>query len=473
MEYRGGSYGYPPYEDEPSAGGANPADPRSYRADPAAYGNDPSPYGRDGDRYAPADAGYGYAPKRDASYGDTGSYTGRTARAYAGEDGGYAADRPGADYGEASGYTTRRSGAGYDEGGYTGRTQRPGYEEQAYGARGATGRSQRPAYEDSAYETRGSGRTYYPRGAERADPERDYIERAAQQPRRSKKKRSKFARFMRALGMYLAQLPAKTLIIFGGSAAMVLVAVVLLAMLLPNASRTERPDDGQIALTDPTPTPSLAPTNTPGPTEAPTPTVDPDPLQGKKITLNMFDPVVAEVQKRLVELGYMTEPDGGYTEKFGPTTRTAFRLFQMKNFENSRDWDGILGSTSYNLLMSDQAKAYYLARGDGDENTRVITKLVEDVTELQNRLITLGYLPAGSATGQYGSATVTAVQKFQEYHGLSPLDGIAGQTTLKLIYSAEAMDATTGKANNRTKAAKASTSPSTSTSPDAVTTPNP
>ena len=115
--------------------------------------------------------------------------------------------------------------------------------------------------------------------------------------------------------------------------------------------------------------------------------------------------------------------------------------------------------------MSDQAKGYFLSRGDGDDRTKVLTKLVEDVTKLQNRLIELGYLTAGSATGLYGNTTVLAVQTFQEYHGL-PMDGIAGQETLKLIYSADAMTAAVGKANNKTKM---TVSPSASL----TTTPNP
>ena len=119
--------------------------------------------------------------------------------------------------------------------------------------------------------------------------------------------------------------------------------------------------------------------------------------------------------------------------------------------------------------MSDQAKAYYLARGDGDDRTKELTKLVQDVTNLQKRLIELGYL-TGSATGLYGNTTVQAVQTFQEYHGL-PMDGKAGQETLKLIYSVDAMTAAVGKVNNKTKMTPA---PGTSVSPGTTaTTPNP
>lgn len=300
-----------------------------------------------------------------------------------------------------------------------------------------------------------------------------------ERPRPSgKKKRSKFGKFMHALGRYLAQLPTKTLVIIGGTFAMALVAVILLAVLLPNSARTDRPDDGQLALTDITPTPTIAPTNTPAPTEAVTPTPSLPVLTENIVNAGTVSDLIPDIQKRLVELGYMEEPEGGYTNKYGPTTKTAIRLFQVKNFDDSKNWDGIIGNGTYTLLMSDQAKAYYLTRGDGDDRTKVITKLVEDVTKLQNRLIELGYLTPGSATGLYGNTTVQAVQKFQEYHGLTPIDGKAGQETLKLLYSTEAMDATTGKANNKSKATPslstspgASTSPSTSPSVSPTTTP--
>ena len=322
------------------------------------------------------------------------------------------------------------------------------------------------------YSTRGNTtRTRYPQTENRYADEADDDDERYERPRSGKKKRSKFGKFMHALGLYLAQLPVKTLVLIGGTFAMALVAVVLLAVLLPNSERAEKPDDGQLAIADLTPTPSLAPTDTPAPTEAVTPEPTLPALTDNIDKAGTISDLIPAIQERLVELGYMDKPADGYTTKYGPTTKTAIRLFQMKNFESSKDWDGIIGNGTYTLLMSDQAKAYYLARGDGDDRTKVITKLVEDVTKLQNRLIELGYLTAGSATGLYGATTVEAVQKFQEYHGLEDIDGKAGQETLKLIYSTEAMDATTGKANNKSKATAApSTSPSAGTTTTTTTT---
>ncbi len=274
---------------------------------------------------------------------------------------------------------------------------------------------------------------------------------ARRQRPKKKKKRSKFSRFMRGLGAYIAELPAKTLVIFGGSVAVLLVGIILLVMLLPKEPREDMGSDGQLSLSDITPTPSLAPTEEPLPTEEPTPSPDPDPLKGVTLAkIGEENDILPTVQERLVELGYMETPEGGYTTRYGPATKTAVRLFQIKNYTSSNDWDGILGAGTYTLLMSETAKPLYLARGDGDDRTKEITRLVELVKQLQERLIALGYLAPGSATGRYGESTVTAVRTFQQFHGLV-IDGQAGQSTLKQIYAADAMDATTGAANDRSK----------------------
>ncbi|MBA4348312.1 MAG: hypothetical protein C0413_05645 [Clostridiales bacterium] len=409
-----------------------------------------------------------------------------------------------------SAYATRLQMTDYSQRGTTGRTQAPaGEESYGYSQRTVTGRTNIPRETDYDHIKHGStARTHMPEDVEEFTPrgntartripgggesyshrsgnvrsrypqdenlyahDREYEDEEEVDERpMHKKKRSKFGKFMHALGLYLAQLPSKTLILFGGLFAVVLVTIILLAVLLPNSGRTERVDDGQLALTDTTPTPSLAPTNTPAPTPAESPTPALPVLTENIAVAGTISDLIPDIQKRLVELGYMEEPEGGYTNKYGPTTKTAIRLFQVKNFTDSKNWDGIIGNGTYTLLMSDEAKAYYLARGDGDDRTKVITKLVEDVTKLQNRLIELGYL-TGSATGLYGNTTVQAVQTFQEYHGL-PMDGKAGQETLKLLYSAEAMTATVGKANNKTKMTPTPAGSPGATTPNPSATPNP
>ena len=492
-----------PYD--PAYGAGQGYDPRGYNAPQGGYADPENPYAP-----RPIDPNYGYTQPQGNPYGNQQEYYAQQpvdgyqqppTDAYAPRS------QTGRQYDNPdSAYATRLQMTDYSQRGGTGRTQVPADEEYGYPQRSATGRtsiprdtegygySPRPTTSrtrmpedveeyspraqtsrtrmpqgDDAYMSRsGSARSRYPQDDDRymhdADDDETY-----ERPRHSKKKRSKFGKFMHALGLYLAQLPSKTLIIFGGVFAVALVAVILIAVLSSNASRTERPDDGQLSITDTTPTPSLAPTNTPEPTPEGTPEPVIAVLTENIVNAGTVNDLIPDIQKRLVELGYMTEPEGGYTNKYGPTTKTAIRLFQVKNFTNSDDWDGIIGNGTYALLMSSEAKAYYLARGDGDDRTKVITKLVQDVTTLQNRLITLGYL-TGSATGLYGNTTVQAVQTFQEYHGL-PMDGKAGQETLKLLYSAEAMTATVGKANNKTKMTPAPSASAGSTTPNPSTSP--
>ncbi len=64
----------------------------------------------------------------------------------------------------------------------------------------------------------------------------------------------------------------------------------------------------------------------------------------------------------------------------------------------------------------------------GDKGTQV--------RKLQNRLIELGYMPAGSADSQYGYQTYNAVKAFQKANGLTS-DGVAGAVTLTHLYESK------------------------------------
>ncbi len=55
-----------------------------------------------------------------------------------------------------------------------------------------------------------------------------------------------------------------------------------------------------------------------------------------------------------------------------------------------------------------------------------------EVTELQKRLISLGFLPAGSASGYFGSLTQQAVMKYQIARGLTPLGNVGPGTRAEL-----------------------------------------
>lgn len=61
----------------------------------------------------------------------------------------------------------------------------------------------------------------------------------------------------------------------------------------------------------------------------------------------------------------------------------------------------------------------------------------EEVTDLQSRLMELGYLEIEEPTDYFGNSTEYAVELFQRQHGLKQ-DGVAGEQTQSLLYSNEA-----------------------------------
>ena len=129
---------------------------------------------------------------------------------------------------------------------------------------------------------------------------------------------------------------------------------------------------------------------------------------------------IPAIHSRLMELGYMEadEPSAIYSE----TTAQAVKLFERKN---GFEMDGVLTQYEYDLLMSDEAAKYSVSLGD--EGT--------DVSELQRRLVELGYLQ--DVTGEFGIYTQKAVKAFQKANNLSA-DGAIGQETREMLYSDEA-----------------------------------
>ncbi len=132
------------------------------------------------------------------------------------------------------------------------------------------------------------------------------------------------------------------------------------------------------------------------------------------------DTKVAEIQSRLMKLGYMDQDEP--TEYYGSATRTAVERFQMKN---GLEIDGNAGEQTLTLLFSSDAKKYSMILGMRGE----------DISELQKRLRNLGYLDS-SATGYFGDETESAVKEFQKKNGLTS-DGSAGHDTIEKLYAAD------------------------------------
>lgn len=185
-------------------------------------------------------------------------------------------------------------------------------------------------------------------------------------------------------------------------------------------------------------TPVTAATDTPAPA-TPTPTA----ASGVLKRGSQGD-AVKNVQSALKRLGYF---EGKTDGDFGEYTENAVKKFQAQNGLTA---DGIVGQATLNKLSSSSAATCppdvtatpkptatpktsntYLSNGSSGK----------DVTQMQNRLISLGYLE-GSASGKFCDVTEVAVIAFQSRSGLHS-DGIAGPSTLDALYSSNARKANT------------------------------
>ena len=122
---------------------------------------------------------------------------------------------------------------------------------------------------------------------------------------------------------------------------------------------------------------------------------------------------VKELQKNLNLLGYNAgTPDGIY----GNGTKDAVISFQ-KTYGLSAD--GIAGTNTLDAISTTVNR----------KNKNILSKgqVSSDVKDLQNNLISLGYL-TGKADGAFGKNTENAVIAFQKEYGLTP-DGLVGSAT--------------------------------------------
>ena len=152
---------------------------------------------------------------------------------------------------------------------------------------------------------------------------------------------------------------------------------------------------------------------------------------------------VTRLQNRLKELGYFTGISDGV---YGDAIVAAVKDFQRKS---GLTQDGVAGVSTQQALYSDFAVS--IATPAPTEtpmpgtpapvviSTAPVLKTLKTgstgdlVKALQTRLKELGYY-TGVIDGDYGSSTASAVKAFQRKNGLSS-DGIAGENTLKKLYT--------------------------------------
>ena len=148
---------------------------------------------------------------------------------------------------------------------------------------------------------------------------------------------------------------------------------------------------------------------------------------------------VRSLQEALIELGFLT---GSADGKFGASTEKAVIAFQQKNDYPAT---GIMDANIQAFLYSGQPK-----NASGTKTSiRTLSPVKEvsmkkgnkgaAVTELQQKLIELGYLK-GTPSGTYDTDTIGAVRSFQKKNGLTS-NGTADATTRELIMSGTALGA--------------------------------
>lgn len=137
---------------------------------------------------------------------------------------------------------------------------------------------------------------------------------------------------------------------------------------------------------------------------------------------------VKTLQRALKNRGYYS---GSIDGKYGSSTVAAVTAFQQRN---GLRVDGTAGPTTQTALYGtgalDAVDASTLRPGD----TGI------EVRNAQYTLYQLGYYD-GTVDGVYGDTTQDAVRAFQIRNGVTPVDGIAGQKTLQVLYSSKAIPA--------------------------------
>ena len=166
-------------------------------------------------------------------------------------------------------------------------------------------------------------------------------------------------------------------------------------------------------------------------TATPRPTATPNLTKEYYLRLGSEGSRVETLQRRLIELGWLS---GKVTGKFDEATEAAVRAFQDRTAGIYTD--GVAGPDTLKKLYSSGAARTSKPAAKNAVETLEYGSEGADVTKLQQKLKDLGYL-AGSADGKFGTATEAAVIAFQKNNNLTA-DGKAGTATQNKLYSGSA-----------------------------------
>ncbi|MCL2671279.1 MAG: peptidoglycan-binding protein [Clostridiales bacterium] len=171
-----------------------------------------------------------------------------------------------------------------------------------------------------------------------------------------------------------------------------------------------------IAYAEPLPTPSP----TPEPTPVPTPVPTRHPENGDVLREGEEEPIVLDIQIRLMILGYLSfeEPE----EYYGEGVQSAVCSFQRRA---ALEPTGETDAETFRALMAEDAPAFALIMGDRGEEVAIV----------RERLAELGYLPAVPEEDEeseeeilYDEETAEAVSRFRKRNNLPASNEVDGAT---------------------------------------------
>lgn len=173
-------------------------------------------------------------------------------------------------------------------------------------------------------------------------------------------------------------------------------------------------------------------------------TATPSPTPQGSLKLGSKGDDVKNVQRKLKDLGFYK---GSVDGDFGVGTEDAVLRFQQ---QYGLEADGKVGRYTLDKLATARYTAKPTAKptpaptNTPDYNSSTLLRKGDNnskVRQMQDRLIDLGYL-AGKSTAEFDEATEAAVIAFQK-RNCSYYDGLAGQETLKALYSSSARSTST------------------------------